>query len=496
MRRIRRPTSSMSSSDSCNTFLTSYHYLPFWDIVVRVASHRGIHCPCLLSVATNQPPSSIRPTAPLARVSCSLFNRVSTLVPPLALHILVSSGSGKLTSTPLGHPLASPPLRVVLHKLGIQLRSRRRNRTRLARPTSSLPDSLSMPASSPLFSNGLMRPPHAHHPHQRSFPRRRKWTKWTMTWPPPPPHPLIATVILSKPFKKSSTRSPTPEDLPTSLRSSLQKCMTSGTCTLRSLQRISRLLSTVSYLLCWTCSDRTLHLPIPLPTPLRQLFQRWKLRQLFERQRSRPSARRSRHPRPPLLSPIPLPLLTVKPKAVALESRPAPQDAPPVSVAKARPRRRRATHTTRGLTRKGIYLTPPAGSTCNVASFTPEVINSLNSLIGSDLQAKGLDLLTAHESGGGIFIDATRTPTSAETGFVALCSNTFAVFSLPLMVRAPLIPSTRHPPVSSSCLMSLLLPALLQNGPTSLARRSIARWEDHPRQPQTSSVHHACVPPF
>jgi hypothetical protein len=120
-------------------------------------------------------------------------------------------------------------------------------------------------------------------------------------------------------------------------------------------------------------------------------------------------------PTPPKPQPPPA---AVKPKAVALKSHPAPQDAPPISVAKARPCQRRATHTTRGLTRKGIYLTPPAGSTCNTASFTPEVINSFNSLIGSDLQAKGLDLLTAHESGGGIFIDATRTPTSALTGVV------------------------------------------------------------------------------
>jgi hypothetical protein len=179
------------------------------------------------------PPKRRNKSAPLESLSCSLFNRVSTLVSPLAPHILVSSGSGKLTSKPLGHPLASPPLRVVLHKLGIQLWSRRLNRTRLLRPTSSLPDSLNTLALSPLFSNGLMRPHHAHHPHPRSFPCRRKWI---MTCPSPPPCPLIATLILSKLFTPSLTRSPMLGDSPTSRRPSLKKCMKLGAYTTQSPQ--------------------------------------------------------------------------------------------------------------------------------------------------------------------------------------------------------------------------------------------------------------------
>jgi hypothetical protein len=124
-----------------------------------------------------------------------------------------------------GSTLASLPLRVILQKLGFQLRSRRLNRTCLLRPTSSPLDSLSMPALSPLFSNGLMRPPHAHHPHQRLFPHRRKWIT---TWPPPPPHPPIATLILSKLFTPSLTRSPMLGDSPTSRRPSLKRCMKLG----------------------------------------------------------------------------------------------------------------------------------------------------------------------------------------------------------------------------------------------------------------------------
>src|SRR5262249_45947703 len=65
-------------------------------------------------------------------------------------------------------------------------------------------------------------------------------------------------------------------------------------------------------------------------------------------------------PSPPSNRPPPLPKDTAKPKAVPVDSRPSPKDAPAVSVA--RPRRRRATHTTRGLTRRGLYLVPPAGS--------------------------------------------------------------------------------------------------------------------------------------
>src|SRR5262249_12604102 len=72
-------------------------------------------------------------------------------------------------------------------------------------------------------------------------------------------------------------------------------------------------------------------------------------------------------PRPP-----PQPKASTKPKAVPVDKCPAPKDAPAVSVA--RPACRRATHTTRGLTCRGLYLVPPAGSSFSAASFTSEVL--------------------------------------------------------------------------------------------------------------------------
>src|SRR5262249_31084339 len=77
-----------------------------------------------------------------------------------------------------------------------------------------------------------------------------------------------------------------------------------------------------------------------------------------------------------------------------------------------------AMHTTRGLTRRGLYLVPPAGSSFSAASFTSEVLGNLNSLLRSDLKSKDLDLISAHSSGGGVFIDASQTPTQAQTAFL------------------------------------------------------------------------------
>jgi hypothetical protein len=105
--------------------------------------------------------------------------------------------------------------------------------------------------------------------------------------------------------------------------------------------------------------------------------------------------------------PLPLP---------SSQRAPAPKDAPPVSVSK-RMRRKRGKHTTHGPSRRGIHLTPPAGSLISAASFTPAVIDGLNKHIGSDLHGD-LCLTSAHVAPRGIFLQATRTPTSQEISFV------------------------------------------------------------------------------
>jgi hypothetical protein len=70
------------------------------------------------------------------------------------------------------------------------------------------------------------------------------------------------------------------------------------------------------------------------------------------------------------------------------------------------------------MTRKGLYLAPPAGSSCSATAFTSEVLSDLNTLIETDLNTKDLVLISSHDLGGGIFIDTSRVPTSAETAFV------------------------------------------------------------------------------
>jgi hypothetical protein len=105
--------------------------------------------------------------------------------------------------------------------------------------------------------------------------------------------------------------------------------------------------------------------------------------------------------------PLPLP---------SSQRAPAPKDAPPVSVAK-RTRRKRGKHTTHGPSRRGIHLTPPAGSQITASSFTPAVIDGLNKHIGEDLHGD-LCLTSAHVAPRGIFLQATRTPSSQEISFV------------------------------------------------------------------------------
>ncbi|KAF7761153.1 hypothetical protein Agabi119p4_10562 [Agaricus bisporus var. burnettii] len=93
-----------------------------------------------------------------------------------------------------------------------------------------------------------------------------------------------------------------------------------------------------------------------------------------------------------------------KPLPVPSSKRaPPPKDAAPVSFrAPSAPRKRRqGKHTAHGASRRAIILTPPADSPVTVASFTPEVINSLNQLLKKDVKS---DVVFTHASveGNGI----------------------------------------------------------------------------------------------
>ncbi|EKM74500.1 hypothetical protein AGABI1DRAFT_95588 [Agaricus bisporus var. burnettii JB137-S8] len=109
------------------------------------------------------------------------------------------------------------------------------------------------------------------------------------------------------------------------------------------------------------------------------------------------------------ITPLPIP---------SSKRAPLPSNAAPVSFrAPSAPRKRRqGKHTSHGASRRAIILTPPADSPVTAASFTPEVINSLNQLIKKDIKS---DVVLTHASveGKGICI-ASRVPSPAEISFV------------------------------------------------------------------------------
>ncbi|KAF7759997.1 hypothetical protein Agabi119p4_11692 [Agaricus bisporus var. burnettii] len=98
---------------------------------------------------------------------------------------------------------------------------------------------------------------------------------------------------------------------------------------------------------------------------------------------------------------------------------PPPTSAAPVSFrAPSAPRKRRqGKHTAHGASRRGIILTPPAGSSVTAESFSPGVLNSLNQVLRSDVKSN-VTLTHATVEGNGIFLAASRVPTAAEIQFV------------------------------------------------------------------------------
>ncbi|KAF7783082.1 hypothetical protein Agabi119p4_2458 [Agaricus bisporus var. burnettii] len=110
----------------------------------------------------------------------------------------------------------------------------------------------------------------------------------------------------------------------------------------------------------------------------------------------------------------------IKPLPVPSSKRaPAPKDAAPVSFrAPSAPRKRRqGKHTAHGAKRRGIILTPPAGSSVTAESFSPGVLNGLNQVLRSDVKSN-ITLTHATVDGNGIFLAASRVPTAAEIQFV------------------------------------------------------------------------------
>jgi hypothetical protein len=92
----------------------------------------------------------------------------------------------------------------------------------------------------------------------------------------------------------------------------------------------------------------------------------------------------------------------------------APSAPVPTSKSSRHRRRRKGRHTIHGLTRRGIKLTPPAGSSIQAVDFTPDNLQEINKHLKDNIQ---LDLILkfAMDIKEGIFVNSSKVPTSAET---------------------------------------------------------------------------------
>ncbi|KAF7770975.1 hypothetical protein Agabi119p4_6949 [Agaricus bisporus var. burnettii] len=105
-----------------------------------------------------------------------------------------------------------------------------------------------------------------------------------------------------------------------------------------------------------------------------------------------------------------------------LSKRPAPSQAPAVSVhtphAKAHVQRKQGKHTVHGPSHRGIIISPPRKVRLGAHKFKVEFINKLNKLLLTDLKVDDLLIEHAAEHGESTFLATTRVPTSAECAFV------------------------------------------------------------------------------
>ncbi|EKM74074.1 hypothetical protein AGABI1DRAFT_133666, partial [Agaricus bisporus var. burnettii JB137-S8] len=116
------------------------------------------------------------------------------------------------------------------------------------------------------------------------------------------------------------------------------------------------------------------------------------------------------------------------PQPPAAARRPPPQRPPPRPQAPAAPapttpaskpsgKKRRARHTCHGASRRGVFLTPPAGSSIRANHISPAMLAEINTHLKNDVSS---DVILEHseDSGSGIFIAASRVLNSSETACV------------------------------------------------------------------------------
>ncbi|EKM74160.1 hypothetical protein AGABI1DRAFT_133560 [Agaricus bisporus var. burnettii JB137-S8] len=135
-------------------------------------------------------------------------------------------------------------------------------------------------------------------------------------------------------------------------------------------------------------------------------------------------------PQPPVFGKDPVPSKNnsyAKAAACRLpQQRPPPHPqapAAPAAVAPTTPaskpsgKKRRARRTCHGASRRGVHLTPPAGSSIRAAHVSPAMLAEINTHLKNDV---GSDVILKHseDSGSGIFIAASRVLNSSETACV------------------------------------------------------------------------------
>ncbi|EKM74439.1 hypothetical protein AGABI1DRAFT_133256 [Agaricus bisporus var. burnettii JB137-S8] len=110
--------------------------------------------------------------------------------------------------------------------------------------------------------------------------------------------------------------------------------------------------------------------------------------------------------RPPQQQPPPRPQAPAAPAAVATTPASKPLG-----------RKRRARHICHGASRRGVQLTPPAGSSIRASHISPAMLAEINKHLKDDVSS---DIILEHseDSGSGIFIAASRVPTHSETACV------------------------------------------------------------------------------
>jgi hypothetical protein len=166
----------------------------------------------------------------------------------------------------------------------------------------------------------------------------------------------------------------------------------------------------------------------------------------------KPKRAKALHPAPP---PIPAaskkraPALAVaaprgktqsKPAAASVPLAPvAPTPAP--SLSKRARRRRRGRHTDHGLSRCGIQLIPPAGSSIRAVNIMPAMLWDINNHLKDDVSS---DIILEHSMDikASIFITASRVPTSSETACVLKHVRRLVIVSGVVPIQAVPVTST------------------------------------------------------